>query len=285
MSDSGKKQAARSRMAYSGESYQAAFLGIPNDRSHGLDSCALRQRELNAILALGLFNRGDEGAFPKRWTISALTWYTITVSPRWNQLVFIADAPRNVAQYLVPDSVRYLRVPGIRLKGTHDAWSYAMEYLPTGAQLVVTGRSDGKLKGKLSTSADRMLSLDTPLTLEEKRQLEALPVMDAAAQILVGGIAVRMSMTDPGRRWSTGNWYWDPLQREQDLEDDRGDEIQRRLWGEGSEWEAQWTGLPYAEDVARALTDPVVGVAGAGLSTRRRHYEVSLNGSVLKIRR
>ncbi|MET9866107.1 hypothetical protein ABZZ16_07885 [Streptomyces sp. NPDC006386] len=285
MSNSGKKQAARSRMKYSGELYEAALAGIPNDRTHGLDSCAPRQRQLNAILALGLFNRGDEGAPPKRWTINALTWYTIKVSPRWNRLVFIADAPMNVAQYLVPSSENFLRVPGMRLKGGVFGSAYVLEHVPTGAQLVVTGRSSGKVTGRLSTTDLRMLSLDTPLLPEEKRLYAALPAMADDAQTLLAGIAVRMSMADPARRWATGNWYWDPLERMGHAEVEGYSDPQRRLWGEGDEWEAQWTGYPYAQDVAFALTDPAIGVRGAKLSTRRRGYEVSLKGSVLKIRR
>lgn len=285
MSNSVKKHAARSRMKYSGELYEAALAGIPNDRSHGLDSFAPQQRQLNAILALGLFNRGDEGAAPKRWTISSLTWYTIKVSPRWNRLVFIADAPRNVAQYLVPESENYLRVPGMRLRGGVFGFGYVLKHIPTGGELVVTDDPNGKVVGKLSDTDLRMLSLDTPILPEEKRLYEALPVMAAEAQTLLAGVAVRMSMTDPGRRWATGNWYWDPLERKGHTEVAGYDDPQRRLWGEGDEWEAQWTGYPYAQDVAFALTDPEVGVCGAKLSTGRRGYEVSLGGSVLKIRR
>ncbi|MEV7288329.1 hypothetical protein AB0O01_27905 [Streptomyces sp. NPDC093252] len=285
MSNSVKKKAAHSRMKYSGELYKAALAGIPNDRSHGLDSFAPQQRQLNAMLALGLFNRGDEGASPKRWTINTLTWYTIKVSPRWNRLVFIADAPMNVAQYLVPDSENYLRVPGMRLRGGVFGSCYVLEHVPTGGELVVTDDPNGKAVGRLSDTDRRMLSLDTPLLSEEKRLYAALPVMTPDAQTLLAGVAVRMSMADPGRRWATGNWYWDPLQRMGHTEVEGYGDPQRRLWGEGDEWEAQWTGYPYAQDVALALTDPVIGVRDAKLSTRRHGYEVTLKGSVLKIRR
>lgn len=285
MSNSRQKRAARIRMSFTGERYEAALSGISRQFGHGLDSCTAEQRKFRALLALGLFNRGDEGAPPKLWTINTLTWYTIKVSPRWNQVAFIADAPMNVAQYLVPGDEEYLRVPGMRLKGGVFGSAYVLEHVPTGGQLVVTDRPSGKVAGRLSTADLRMLSLDIPLLPEEKHLLAVLPAMADDAQTLLAGIAVRMSMADPARRWATGNWYWDPLERMDHTEVEGYSDPQRRLWGEGDEWEVQWTGYPHVQDVALALTDPVIGVRDAKLSTWRHGYEVTLKDSVLRIRR
>ncbi|GAA2356130.1 hypothetical protein [Streptomyces violaceusniger] len=284
MSNSMKKRTAHARKAYSGEVYEAALAGIPNDRTHGLDSCTPGQRKMNALLALGLFNRGEQGAPPAKWMLSTLTWYTITVSPRWNHLVFITDAPDNVTRYLVPHGDSTPRLPGMRLRAIHDYRTYALEHVPTGARLVVSSRSDGKTHGERESSHFDFRTLDDPLDPVEERQLADVPPMGDAAQTLLAGMAVRMSMTDPRGRWATGNWYWDPLRREDGRGRDDDSDPRRRLWGAGNEWEAQWTGLPYTEDVAAALTDPVIGISGARLTKSKQAYEVTLGDSILKIR-
>ncbi|MCZ0210938.1 hypothetical protein OZK63_36765 [Streptomyces sp. UMAF16] len=284
MPNSAKKRAAHTRKAYSGEIYEAALAGISNDRTHGLDSCRPGQRKMNALLALGLFNRGEDGAPPAEWLLSTLTWYTITVSPRWNQLVLISDAPDNVTRYLVSHGGSIPRLPGMRLRAVQDYRTYALEHVPTGAQLVVTNRLDGKLQGVRENAHFDFRTLGDPLDSVEERQLAGIPPMGGAAQILLAGMAARMSMTDPKGRWATGNWYWDPLRRSDDGRGrDGGSDPQRRLWGAGDEWEARWTGLPYPEDVAAALTDPVVGISGARLVKSKRVYDVTLDDSVLKI--
>ncbi|GDY52234.1 hypothetical protein SVIO_028570 [Streptomyces violaceusniger] len=206
MSNSMKKRTAHARKAYSGEVYEAALAGIPNDRTHGLDSCTPGQRKMNALLALGLFNRGEQGAPPAKWMLSTLTWYTITVSPRWNHLVFITDAPDNVTRYLVPHGDSTPRLPGMRLRAIHDYRTYALEHVPTGARLVVSSRSDGKTHGERESSHFDFRTLDDPLDPVEERQLADVPPMGDAAQTLLAGMAVRMSMTDPrgGGRRGTG---------------------------------------------------------------------------------
>ena len=283
MPNSVKKRAAHMRKAYSGEIYEAALAGISNDHAHGLDSCVPGQRKMNALLALGLFNRGEDGAPPAKWLLSTLTWYTITVSPRWNQLVFISDAPDNVTRYLVPHGDSTPRLPGMRLRAMYDYRTYALEHVPTGAQLVVTSRLDGKLQGVREVSHFDFRTLDDPLDSVEERQLADIPPMCDAAQTLLAGMAARMSMADPKGRWATGNWYWDPLRRDDGRGRDGDSDPQRKLWGAEDEWEAQWTGLPYPGDVAAALTDPMVGISGARLAKTKRVYHVDFGDSVLKI--
>ncbi|MFJ6610367.1 hypothetical protein ACIQPT_08810 [Streptomyces sp. NPDC091289] len=215
--------------------------------------------------------------------MSTLTWYTITVSPRWNQMVFISDAPDNVTRYLVPHGDSTPRLPGMRLRDVYDYRTYALEHVPTGARLVVTSRLDGKLQGVREGSHFDFRTLEDPLDLAEERQLADVPPMSEAAQTLLAGMVARMSMTDPKGRWATGNWYWDPLGRDDGRGRDDDSDPQRRLWGAGGEWEAQWTGLPYPEDVAASLTDPRVGISGATLGRSKRTYDVTLGDSVLKI--
>ncbi|KDN86745.1 hypothetical protein KCH_14790 [Kitasatospora cheerisanensis KCTC 2395] len=60
--------------------------------------------------------------------------------------------------------------------------------------------------------------------------------------------------------------------------------MQRRLSGRGDVWELRWTGYPYPADLARALTHPVVGIAGAELSRHRETFEVTYGAACLELR-
>jgi len=283
MSNSGKKQIARARMKYSGEKYEASLAGIPNVRAHGLDSCSRGQEEFRALLALGLFNRGSIAAPPGEWGLHSLTWYTITVSPRWQRLVFISRAPDNVMQYFVPVDLQYSRLPGMRLIGVHGSGILA-RHIPTGAEFASTSRVDGACAVEGKTDYRFMLGVDEPLFEEEKRRLRAIPPMSRDGRFLLAGLLTRMSMVDARKNWATGNWFWDPLQRE-DVKARRTGDPQRRLWGAQGEWDIQWTGYPHPRDVALAMTDPVVGVEGARLDNCKGSYEVTLRSAVLRIRK
>ncbi|MFF8500753.1 hypothetical protein ACF07L_08885 [Streptomyces anulatus] len=305
MSNSGQRRAAHIRKSYTDESYEAAFTGIgrklkaphvppefknvvpsesdPQAYDHGLDSCDELQLNFRSIMALGLFNRGSIGAPPGKWDLSTLTWYTITVSPRWKQLVLITNAPDNVMERIVPrvDSP-VIGIPGMRLLRSHGR-TYVARHVPTGAEIVTTSRSDGKSSGVHYPKSARLLPMsDVPMNREEERLVSDLPSMARNARRLLAGLVARMSTKDPRKKWATGNWYWDPLERPE-RERRRVEGPERRLWGAGYEWELEWTGFPYPIDVARSLTDPVIGLRGSRLGKNRNSYEVILGSSVLRI--
>ena len=94
----------------------------------------------------------------------------------------------------------------------------------------------------------------------------------------------RMSMTDSRKKWASGNWYWDPLDRPES-ERRRSEWPERRLWGAGFEWKMEWTGFPHPTDVANSLVDPVVGLRGSRLGSNDESYEVILGSSVLRIKK
>ncbi|MFE6770132.1 hypothetical protein ACFVFD_14320 [Streptomyces fimicarius] len=307
MSNSGQRQAAHIRKNYTDESYEAAFPGIgrklkalhgsstfdaavpsglqPPAYDHGLDSCDEVQLNFRSIMALGLFNRGSIGAPPGKWDLSTLTWYTITVSARWKQLVLITNAPDNVMERIIPSGESsVIGIPGMRLLRSHGR-TYVAHHIPTGAEIVTTSRADGKSSGVHNPKASRSLPMsDVPMNDAEERLASDLPSMDRNARQLLAGLVTRMSTADPHKKWATGNWYWDPLERSES-ECRRVEWPERRLWGAGCEWEMEWTGFPYPIDVARSLTDPVIGLRGSRLGKSRIFYEVILGSSVLRIKK
>ncbi|MFI1280210.1 hypothetical protein ACH4U5_05505 [Streptomyces sp. NPDC020858] len=118
--------------------------------------------------------------------------------------------------------------------------------------------------------------------------LSLVPAMTGDARRLLAGLVTRYTLEDPAGQWAT-SWDGDPLDRPGDLREERlpfREGVQRRLWGTGDHWELQWTGYPYPEDLATALTDPTVGVSGTRLG-RLRHgrYEASLGRRLCRTRR
>ena len=266
MSNSSAKQAARQRMKYSGESYSAALSGIPNDNSHGFDSCTPEQLELRALLALGFLNTELHPGSPAHWGLHTLSAYTITVSPRWNRLVLVADAPRNVVAYLIPRrGSRRMRLPGLRLVEIRGTDTYVMLHLPTGAEMAVTGQPSGRTTGRVRAAGRDYLTVDDEPTESEIRLLEELPAMSSGIRLLLAGVTARLSTVDAKRQWAVANWYWDPLDRPggERNEQEELDGPRRYLWGSGNRWKLTWTGHPRQSDLVDALTDDRVGVEGA----------------------
>ncbi|MFG7941542.1 hypothetical protein [Streptomyces cacaoi] len=288
MSNSRQKRAARIRMSYTGECYEAALSGISRDFDHGLDACTPEQREFRALLALGFLNRGPIAArLLGGWGVSELSAYTITMSPRWKRLALITDVPHNVAGRIVQEDSS-MRFPGLRMEQHTGYGSYLLRHMPTGAEMVVTDNASGvPSKGPDSESYLRPWTTDVQLRSAELDSLKAIPAMTENTQLLLAGIAVRFSAHDAKRKWAIGNWHWDPLQRPRNRErgyDLFAPEIQRRLWGEGDYWELTWAGYPYPADLAASLTDSAIGVKGAKLSRYRETYEVTLGDTILSIR-
>ncbi|MFD4879314.1 hypothetical protein ACFWOB_38990 [Streptomyces sp. NPDC058420] len=284
--------AAHRRKTYTGERVEAALAGIGRKNDIGLDACSPVQRSFRAFFALGLFNDGPAGARPGAWGYTRLSAYDPVVSPRWDELVVIAErAPDNVVGWLVPKQNRgMLCVPGLRLAAmsTRDWGTFYLRHEPTGARLVVTGRRAGPLRDdeRRSGSWRDALLEGEPLSGAERRAMGSVPSMTPDAEVLLAGLVTRYAMEDRREKWAT-SWSWDPLDRSGDRRQDAdlmSRNVERRLWGEGDSWELRWTGYPYPADLARALTHPVVGIPGAALHLHRDIFEVTYGSALLEIR-
>ncbi|MGC0420384.1 hypothetical protein [Embleya sp. AB8] len=295
MSNSKKRdRQGKERARYTEESASAAKAGTPRGLdSVGLDHCTPEQTEFRALLALGFFNRGPIAAWPSAWDLSALTWYTITVSPGWDYLFLHTNAPDNVADRMDPRGG--FGMPGIRLMDSESVsvgeWWIGGIHLHTGARLTLAGiwpeqlRPRG-LKAKHVSDACVRPFLGETMGTTESRAFTEIPPMSDDMRRLLAGLFVRLSVKDRFGRWATGNWHWDPLRR--NLPRPKGNYAHgpvRRLWGAGDEWELVWTGYPHTADVVAALTDPVAGLANATSITYRDSYDVRLGTACLHIRR
>lgn len=288
-----RHKAALLRMSYTGESHAAAMAGIKDGGDLGLDSPNPRQQEFRALLALALLNKGRITPAGMQWECSTLSAYDPVISSRENELaITAARAPGNMTAWILPKRgpVWPLRVPGLRLESiiTSQHETYVLRHMPTDARLVVTSSPTGVVPPETERSTpDRdYLAIDDELTPRETEALSLVPSMTADARRLVAGLVPRYTMEDPAGHWAT-SWDGDPLRRMADRTAERHplrEGVQRRLWGAGDFWELQWSGYPYPEDLATALTHPMVGVSGARASRHRDSYEVTLGNAVLELR-
>jgi hypothetical protein len=249
------------RQKYTREKIAAAQAGIGRDGSHGLDACSPAQAELRSLFALGFLN-GGEGPRHLGWSIAILSAYTMTVSPRYDRLVLIANASTNVAEYLVPDRHGDGGIPGLRLEENLNLGTHVLRHLPTGGQIVVTDDAHGKVvtgDGKWPLTTWGMAPIDVPLQERESRLLRRAPQISADARRLLAAIVSRISTRDPARTWALGHWYGDPLNREER----RFFRDFRSLTGADDYWELYWTGYPYLSDVVASTTDPRIGLVDA----------------------
>ncbi|MEU7051527.1 hypothetical protein [Streptomyces eurythermus] len=284
MPGSRRTAAARTRALYTGEKLAAARAGIARGHSLGLDTCRPEQCEFRALLALGYLNHGIDYDGPAGWHLSVLSAYTLTVSPRFERMVLITDVPDNVASRLLPSRWGMSGLPGLRIEEHRGHRSYVLRHLPTGAQLVVTGNASGTPTGARNKSYIDGLTTDTPLTAAEKDQLARFPRMSQEACRLVAGVLCRITTSDPNGRWAIGNWFYDPLERPGWLDSPRRPGY-RRLYGGGDSWELDWESVPYPEDLAAALTDPVIGIPGAERRpTADDGLTISLGSATLRLR-
>ncbi|WKU44537.1 hypothetical protein Q3V23_10825 [Streptomyces sp. VNUA116] len=284
MPKSQRKIAARTRALYTGEAYEAARAGIARDHSAGLDACLPEQREFRALLALGFFNQGVDYSTPAGWHMSTLSAYTITASPRFERLVLITDVPDNVAPYLLPRPNSLSRLPGLRLKERRGNGTYIARHLPTNAQLVITRNPTGRPTGARNNPYRDFFTTSTPLSPDEREQLTRVPDISKDAQRLLAGVFCRISVTDPRGKWAIGNWFYDPLDRPGRLDSARQYGGGRKLHGSGNDWELLWNSYPYPDDLAAAMTDPIVGVPGAKVLSSSNHLVITLGSATLSLR-
>ncbi|CAM5559480.1 hypothetical protein SPURM210S_03831 [Streptomyces purpurascens] len=209
--------------------------------------------------------------------MASVTHYDLILSPRPDNLVVITPTPSNVLQYLVPRG-KPVGLPGLRLEEA-TADSFLLRHLVIGAQMTVTDRPPiPPLGGDFDEC--RVWNMHQELTDEEQEALTDVPPMTDAALVLLSGLMSRIGLRDPERRWALGNWFMDPLNRTSEWGGGPG----RRLWGHGDWWELTWGSFPYRGDVARALTDPQVGIVGADTVQVRRGWDVRFGDAVLALR-
>ncbi|WP_440572617.1 hypothetical protein [Streptomyces sp. KR2] len=283
MPESSRKSAARSRVLYTGEKLAAAQAGIPRDHSIGLDACRSEQSQFRALLALGYLNHGVDYDGPAGWHLSALSSYTVTVSPRFERTVIITKVPHNVAQRMLPGPVGGSGLPGLRLEQCRGYGSYTLRHMPTGAELVITDNPFGRPVGTPNAPYFDCLTSDAPLSVAEAEQLGRVPDMSIDARRLLAGVFCRITTKDPCGAWAIGNWFYDPLERPGRL-----DRLHlpgcRSLRGFGDNWELEWEAGPYPEDLTSALTGSVIGIPGASAASTLGHLAVTLGSATLHLR-
>ncbi|WDN51588.1 hypothetical protein [Streptomyces clavuligerus] len=201
-------------------------------------------------------------------------------SPQFNRIVLIADAPHNVAPYLLPRG-RRTALPGLRLESFQGRHTYLARHLPTGAQLVVTGNASGTWGGARRSAPRRFRTTDDCLTAQEHAELDLVPEISDAAARLLAGLICRITAKDPHGDWAVG-WFVDPLDRDGW---NCSDEVpfEKKLSGSQDLWTLRWNGLPYADDVATALTHDPIGIPGAVVHDTGDQVEVRLGPAVLRL--
>ncbi|MEV4348894.1 hypothetical protein AB0J83_30930 [Actinoplanes sp. NPDC049596] len=285
----------RVRAEHTGEDLVTARQGVHRS-GLGLDECTPAQRSLRTLLGLHLFNGGDKSALPYPSMVHVLTNYTLLMSPRYDNLVVITDAPANMAGYLVPvgqarrpgpsSSIPGLRLDQITGARRSDGPDYHLVHLPTGARMIVTQQRRTRFESRQSNGTRRpsgypWWTSDIPVTTEEHdRSMNLLTPPDGIATI-VNALVVRMRARDPHRQWAMGNWWNDPLQREGRPCDCHGSN--RRLMPGGRHWLMEWCGYPYAADVAAMLSDPRFGLPDATVTPGSRHFTITLGNDTLRI--
>ncbi|MFE2038444.1 hypothetical protein ACFXBB_35510 [Streptomyces scopuliridis] len=268
MPSSFRRQAAHLRAAYTRETHPLAAPGIARrgvstpflGSGLGLDVCTAPQRRLRALLALGLLNHGPASAWPRHVSLADITRYTLVVSPRHDDLVITARAPYNVACWLVGRDKRpQIGLPGLRVETSYEE-GWRLRHLPTGATMTLTGDRHGHLQGPaiLDSNYIGLWTTDMPLSDEEYAVLNALPLLGTDTETLLAALAVRLCTHAPDSSWDISMWYYDLTDRPE-----RGHAHHRRLSVENGRCALHWDSAPHPEDLCAALTDPVIGLAGA----------------------
>ncbi|MFB6955339.1 hypothetical protein ACFCXP_37475 [Streptomyces niveus] len=89
----------------------------------------------------------------------------------------------------------------------------------------------------------------------------------------MSGVFCRITARDPHGKWAIGNWFYDPLPG------------CRSLHGAGNSWVLEWESDPYPDDLAAALTDPTIGVAGAKKRSTADNLTIALGSAALRLNR
>lgn len=287
---------SRVRAEHTGEDRVTARQGVHRS-GMGLDSCTPAQQRLRTLLGQHLFNAGDASALPYRSMVHVLTHYTLLMSPRYDDLVLITDAPTNVVGYLVPGGSKgkpgpASEIPGLRLDWVSgadrsDGPDYHLVHLPSGARMTVTAQrrtsfTDRRISGPGCSSGYGWWTTEDGLTSDEQDQLLDLVTPPNGVARIISALVVRMRARDPQGRWAMGNWWNDPLKRP-------GRpcgcyRASRRLMPGGRHWLLEWCGYPYAADVAAMLSDSEFGLHQATVTLGGDHLTITVDRDGLRIR-
>ncbi|MYT68316.1 MULTISPECIES: hypothetical protein [unclassified Streptomyces] len=246
-----------------------------------MDRCTPQQRHLRALLALGWFN-SDLDTVRGRWCAYGLTSYTLLPSPTDGELRIWTNWAEGAVRWLVPGGDEWpFRIPGLRLEAT-DGRIWRLRHLPTQAVLtVVEGSGRGRRRPAQWVDPQWIRPTTAALTDVEADQLGAVPAMTSAASELLAALPVRMALRDPRGEWAIGGWWGDPLDRPQQRS---VTQALRRLDGAGDRWELAWTGYPFPDDLAIALSHPTVGLSDTHRQRTRTGWDIHHNGAVLTLR-
>lgn len=199
-----RQQAAQRRADYTGEQIESAAAGLTAADTIGLDDCTTPQRTLRSLLAIYLLNTSTIGAPPSWRGVYTTLRYTMTISPRHDDLLIFADAPDNLVQYFV-DPPHRLGVPGLRVQRRLPGRHFQLVHLPTGATCTITGRREADLGLNMPTPQLPHWHGQSPtLTQAETTDLAAIPSASPDMETLLAGLFVRIACTSPDRRWAIG---------------------------------------------------------------------------------
>ena len=253
------RRSAGERAAHTGEELLSAVAGLTPDGRIGLDDCTPRQQFLRFLLAMYLFNTRSIGAPPSWREVFTALSYTMTISPRFDDLIIFTDTPDNLVQYFA-DPPYERGIPGLRFLEGDDFGHHRMLHVPSGATMTITSRPERDVLALGSPTSTLAAGRVSALTRAEETDLAAIPAASDDTHKLLAGLFVRATCTAPDKRWALGNWRYDPLRRP-DL-DDVGRGGTHRLWGARDDWELLWSGYPHPADVVASLVDPVIGLSG-----------------------
>ncbi len=282
------------RQSYTGEDDQAAKAGVGR-KEIGLFRCSPHQRRFRALLALSLFNFNSAGRqHPMVSVYNANTFlaYTMTVSPRYDQLALIVPSATENAVGRLLGSPDYLQcgVPGLRLASIGRALGrsfgecFHLLHLPTGARAVVTASSNFTSKSVTGGEiAGGYPGLDTPLADVEQDALNRIPPMSAEIESILAALVSSLNVRDPNGSWATGMWWWDPFGRPKRAGLAPSYERYSQLWGSGRTWELRWNGFPYPEDLVACLTSPIIGLAGVSHTRVGDRWQLRSGSSALTL--
>ncbi|HEY3690471.1 MAG TPA: hypothetical protein VGL46_09225 [Pseudonocardiaceae bacterium] len=271
------------RAAYTGEPTWAAQRGLaPSDL--GLDSCAVAQRELRALLALHVFNAGLRGAPPAWRSVHTITAYDVTLSPRHDDLVIYTNAPDNLTGWFLGASDDS-GLPGLRLECRPAGGVFRLAHLPTGARMTITSGEEpppcDSTDHEHGWPTRNWCTGDTPPRRDELTSLASLPPRSQDMTTLLAAMFTRLATRDPRGRWDIGSWWSDPLGRVPVL--DKAGETTRTLWGAHDHWTLGWWDHPREEDLMLSLTDPEVGLRTCRVITLDGRNELHFGSAVLRL--
>lgn len=240
MPNSTRVQKARLRRKLTGEPTSSARSGIGRNNEI-FDRMTLEQQAFRAHLALHLFNSADDSA-------NRLWYYTIVSSPQYDELVWFADAPSNVA-----NTVLCMDVDWRTIEVEENPPSVLFTDALTGGRLRVRHLLNPDF-GHVTLYADR--------TREDRFRCEAVcrqhrvHPANPDAQILLGALVSRYQVGLVSGLDELSLSHMSSAQRPVGR-----DRIE--LQGTWADWSLDWDGRPWPEAWVHALTDDVIGLTGA----------------------